>query len=149
VLEGRATTKTTIKPTPLAPDEPDWADVLGNPQAATDAAACWRSTVPELERLGLATVLDLALLTELCVTWARLRETERIIGRDGVIVEGYRGSSVKHPAVTVAGQYRTALAKLMHACGLTPAARQQLDVTEDRADYDPLAEIAEANARAR
>jgi P27 family predicted phage terminase small subunit len=68
-------------------------------------------------------------LIETCVTWARIRQVERRISEDGLMVLNDRQARgfVRHPLATVANQYRTQLRFLIGELGLSPSARGRLD----------------------
>jgi len=99
-----------------------------------DAAELWRTVVPRLTKAGVLTAVDVPALRDMCLCWQRIQECEREITRDGVTVEGYRGSRVKHPAVTIAGRYRESLARYFVKFGLEPMDRQRLPGPEEHED---------------
>ncbi|WP_265296402.1 P27 family phage terminase small subunit [Streptomyces sp. SHP 1-2] len=58
----------------------------------------------------------------LCVCVARIDQVERDLSERGLIVTAERGT-VKNGASTIAGQYRTRLARYIRELGLLPSAR--------------------------
>ena len=118
----------TPKPAPLQPDPPKGM--------STEARREWRRLATLLEPLGLLTRLDRDLLARYCenvVIRARLREQ---LDREGLTVDGYRGSVVKHPAWQ---QYREVSALLGadgDRLGLSPAARLRMPLSEPEPDED-------------
>jgi P27 family predicted phage terminase small subunit len=90
-----------------------------------DVQSVWRRVLPAVVEHGV-TPADTAALVDLCTCVVRLAQAEAAIAEHGVLVEGYRGSLVKNPAITVAMQYRAALARWCDAFGLTPASRAKL-----------------------
>jgi P27 family predicted phage terminase small subunit len=72
------------------------------------------------------TPADTAALVDLCTCVVRLAQAEAAIAEHGVLVDGYRGSLVKNPAVTIAMQYRAAVVRWCGEFGLTPASRAKL-----------------------
>jgi len=63
------------RPDPGAPDRPGW--LIG------EAAEEWDRVVPQLERRGLLTRIDVATLTGYCLAWATLRATTEDIAVNG------------------------------------------------------------------
>jgi len=90
------------------------------------AAELWRSIVPRLSKAGAVTPADVPALADMCLCWQRLQEAEEAIQREGLIIEGYRGSRVKHPAASLARSYRESFQKWATRFGLSPADRQRL-----------------------
>lgn len=126
------------RPTPAAPTEPRWAKILPGPLAAQvrkDASAEWKRVVPVLDGLGLLSVVDNAILTDYCICWARLMECERVLSVEGMVKSTDRGPA-KHPLITAAGQYRTALKSYVGELGLGPSSRGRLAVPGTESDHD-------------
>jgi P27 family predicted phage terminase small subunit len=110
-----------------------------------DAAELWRAVVPRLLKAGLLIAEDAPALRDMCVCWQRLQECEREIARDGPVVEGYRGSKVKHPAVAVARSYRESLQKYFQKFGLEPMDRQRLPEPEEPAAENSILQLLQRN----
>jgi P27 family predicted phage terminase small subunit len=72
------------------------------------ATDCWRKMLPILKQAGHLAAIDASVLEEWCICRARIAECERDIAKNGLTADGERGS-VKNPATTIAGQYRTRL----------------------------------------
>lgn len=111
------------RPEPKPPACPSWVPAEGRRE--------WRRLVPILDRAGVLSHLDRAVLASFCTTYARLVEAEKAISDRGILVEGYRGSIVKNPAVQVARDARAALVVLARELGLSPKAREALRVPLD------------------
>lgn len=105
---------------PGRPDCPEWL-----PDAAK---AHWAALVPELDRMGVLTVMDSAALANACLAWANTQEAQRIIAIEGFTVTDDRGTVRKHPVVQVLrdsmAMYRTFAVEF----GLTPSSRSRLAV---------------------
>lgn len=131
-----------VKLQPLAPDEPDWCAEFGltskqrSAVVVTDAAGEWRRVVPELVRSGVLAKVDRALCINWCVTWARLREAERLLTTHGLLVPGATGGTVRNPASATAIQLRQSMRLLAAELGLSPTARLRLSAGGE-ADDDP------------
>lgn len=119
-------------------EEPVWLDtfpVVRGPHAAAQravnarcrlvAAREWRRVVPVLEWAVGVSEVDLAVVVDYCVCVARVDQCERLLSRQGVVVETERGW-VKNGAATIVGQYRTALRGYISELGLSPAARRHV-----------------------
>src|SRR5688572_18095041 len=67
------------KPEPAVPTCPSWLP--------KEAKAEWRRIVPQLERLGLLTLIDRAALAAYCQSYARWEEAERFLAAHSLSVE--------------------------------------------------------------
>lgn len=129
--------------------EPDRLRVLkggrarGQPHAVPDpgevpdwlpgrAVEMWDRVVPELQRLGLISRIDLAVLAEFCVQWALWRDSLDDIAANGPTIPGARGRGerVKNPAVTVANGAADRMRSCAVQLGLTPAARLRMTLPD-------------------
>jgi P27 family predicted phage terminase small subunit len=116
------------------------ANLRGIPQPPAalpeEALPEWRRVVKLLSDRGDLSELDQAGLADYCLCRLRLAECEELIGRDGALVPGQRGL-VKNPAIQIARQYRSALAKWAELFGLTPASRSRISTPKPEVDDDP------------
>ena len=106
----------------VAPKAPSWLDREGKAE--------WRRVVPELDRLGLLSKLDRAVLGAYCDVWSKFVELRRVLKEDGLIGVGHRGRPVKHPAWQM---YRDSLSmclKLWTQLALTPNARLRMEIPD-------------------
>jgi P27 family predicted phage terminase small subunit len=134
---GKRPIRDSAKLPPSALIEPDWAGDLDE-EVATDAAALWRKLAPTLARaVGLVGEQQVT-LEEYCVTVARIRQGERAISRDGMIVPGMMGGTVKNPWTTVLNQYRSHLRSLTGELGLSPASATRITRPESSDEDDPF-----------
>lgn len=120
------------RPTPKPPSCPTWMPV--------DGKRAWKRLVPILDDLGILSTLDEGVLAGFCASYARMVEAEREVTRDGVTIEGYRGSRVKHPALQIVRDSRSTLLSFARELGLTPKARELLSMplVDDDPDDDLL-----------
>ncbi|MHA7959286.1 P27 family phage terminase small subunit [Streptomyces sp. L500] len=120
--------------------EPDWSGVFKHsPDPTVEAAnircrevasAEWCRVVPVLEvAVGVGEV-DHATVKDLCVCVARIDQAERDLSERGLMVTAERGT-VKNGAATIAGQYRTQLARYIRELGLSPSARAGFQPPDD------------------
>lgn len=91
-----------------------------------EAMAEWGRVVPELDAIGLLSVVDRAAMTAYCQSWATFVAATEDINERGVMVEGRDDTLVKNPSVQL---QRDALANIKIWCtefGLTPSARARM-----------------------
>lgn len=89
-----------------------------------DAKAEWRRVAPILVERNVLTEADLGTLESYCVATARVRELERIIARDGLIVVTPQGPK-RHPAIGAQNASITSAKQLGAELGLTPVSRSR------------------------
>ena len=81
-------------PAPVAPSRPEWL----SPEAKRE----WSRIVPELERLGLLTIVDRGALTGYCQAWGRAVEAEAILKAEGLTFTTPNGYVQQRPEVSIA-----------------------------------------------
>ena len=134
---GKRPIKDAAKLPPSALREPDWSTLLDD-GPAEDASALWRQLAPTLARsVGLVGEQQVA-LEDYCVTVARIRQGEKAISRDGMVIPGAMGGVVKNPWTTVLNQYRSHLRSLIGELGLSPSAASRITRPESSDDDDPF-----------
>ena len=134
---GKRPVKDSAKLPPSALIEPDWQADLEEPVAA-DASALWRKLAPTLARaVGLVGEQQVT-LEEYCVTVARIRQGERALAREGMVIPGAMGGMVKNPWTTVLNQYRSHLRSLTGELGLSPASATRITRPESSDEDDPF-----------
>ncbi|MET8497840.1 phage terminase small subunit P27 family [Streptomyces microflavus] len=120
----------TVPPSELT--EPDWRETFhsaNDPKQESVNSRCrsvasreWRRVVPVLQiAVGLGEV-DSTVLKDYCISAARIDQCERELSENGLLVMGERGWQ-KNGATTIAGQYRSQLARYIRELGLSPSAR--------------------------
>lgn len=127
------------KPKPVAPKMPDWLD--------REAKREWRRVAPELERLGLLTVVDGAALAAYCQAYSQFvaatKELKAHQGEHGSLLitqVSYTGVENKkpHPAIKVANEAAQLVARYAAEFGLTPSARTRIQLP-GQPDEEPSA----------
>ena len=137
ILEGnpgkRALNRDEPKPRPIAPPCPRWMTNVAKRE--------WRRVSPILERLTLLTEADGAALAGYCQSYARWRECEAIVRREGPSYETHTAQGERivraHPAVRSGQAY---LAQVRFVCaefGLTPSSSGRLSIPEPP-EYDDI-----------
>lgn len=94
------------------------------------AKAAWHRLVPELDRLGILTVLDHGALAHLCEKEAIAEDAYELIVRDGLVVPGDKGVK-KNPAIQIHRDATTELRLLYKEFGLTPSSRSAFDLPDN------------------
>lgn len=124
LLEGnpshRPLTKNEPKPQPGRPPCPRWLNL--------EAKREWRRIVPELEALGLLTIVDRAALAGYCQAYARWRQAEEAIEKYGMIGKTESGYVQQLPYVSIAQKSLQLMKNLAAEFGLTPSARSRLSL---------------------
>lgn len=129
----RPVNKDYPKPKPIAPKCPTWL--------SKDAKKEWKRVVPELEKLTLATGIDLGVLATYCQAWADYQDAQMRMHAPGhgIIVMGTKGLC-KHPAWQVSRDAAMLMLKCSAELGMTPSARGQMKIAPTK-DDNPLEEF--------
>ena len=125
-LADRKTTEP--KPRVGRPRCPEWLDKTAKQK--------WAKLIPELERLGLLTIIDGDCLAAYCVAWSELRQATETLDKEGRVLSTPSGYRQPHPCVSM---QRAALAKLKEFSalfGLDPSSRSRIVVPEKPAASD-------------
>lgn len=110
------------KPRPIAPSRPEWL----LPEAKRE----WSRIMPELERLGLLTIIDRAALAGYCQEWARYVEAERALIQEGTTFTTPSGYIQQRPEVAIAKKSLQLVRAFCAEFGLTPSSRSRMSVRE-------------------
>lgn len=99
-----------------------------------DAKEEWDRVVPELDRIGILTVVDGAVIQGHCLNYARAVQCERILDEEGQTFETEHGPK-KRPEATIAKECWGMVRAFLSELGLSPAARARLgSVSKDKPD---------------
>jgi P27 family predicted phage terminase small subunit len=140
---GKRPVMDSAKLPPSALIEPRWSSVfLGtsaeSKRARLVASRLWKKIAPTLSRsVGLVGEQQ-EVLVDYCVTVARIDQGERAVSREGVIVAGAMGGTVKNPWTTVLNQYRSNLRSLVGELGLSPSSATRITRPESSSEDDPF-----------
>jgi P27 family predicted phage terminase small subunit len=118
--------KAEPKPAPVAPSRADWLPA--------EAKREWSRIVPELERLGLLTVVDRGALHGYCQAWARAVAAEKVLTAHGLTFTTPNGYVQQRPEVAIAQKSWQAVRAFAAEFGLTPSARSRLSVQKPEDD---------------
>jgi P27 family predicted phage terminase small subunit len=100
----------------------------------------WRRLAPELRRLGLLTVVDRTALAAYCQAYARWRQAEEVLTREGLVFETASGYLMPRPEVAIAQKSQQIMKGFLTEFGFTPASRTRVSLPEQKA-ADPFAEF--------
>lgn len=114
----------------LNPGEPRPDISTPKPPAFLSAEALkeWNRITPELERLGIITVLDRLPLAVFCQVSADLAEAERQLHREGFTIQTANGGTKTHPLVGIVNMFQSMMQKFAVEFGMTPASRNRVKV---------------------
>ena len=133
---GKRPVRDSVVLPPSAVIEPDWSQL--EEAVADEASLLWRKLAPTLVRsVGLVGEQQVT-LEEYVITVARIRQGERALSRDGMVVPGAMGGVVKNPWTTVLNQYRSHLRSLTGELGLSPASATRITRPESSDEDDPF-----------
>jgi P27 family predicted phage terminase small subunit len=125
----RAVNKHEPKPRAEAPEAPAFLK--------REALEEWRRLAPELERLGLLTIVDGAALAAYCQAYQRWIQAERKVNREGLVLDAKSRYAQAHPAMAIAQRSMQIMRAFMAEFGLTPASRSRLSI-EKPPEADPF-----------
>lgn len=132
ILEGnpghRPINRSEPKPRPVAPKCPDWLD--------RRAKAEWRRISPELERLGLLTGIDMTAMAGYCQSYARWRQCQEVLAKDGLTFKTESGYLMPRPEVAIGNRALIEVRAFCVQFGLTPSARARMQLSEGPGDDD-------------
>jgi P27 family predicted phage terminase small subunit len=94
------------------------------------AKAFWRDTVARLVAVGLIDRVDVPMLEQLSVQYARIRAAQKVIAVQGMFTRGSVGQIREHPAVRIEREATRAFLALSQEFGITPVARTRLGLAE-------------------
>lgn len=132
------------------------ADLLGNTDLLGDAPVYlddlaqeyYRFLLTELQISSLLSNLDIPLLEQTSDCLSKLRKSDEIINREGLIIytqDRYGGEQIKeHPAVSTKQKYLNQFRALSTQLGLSPASRAQLagmQIEQKDNEEDPLLKV--------
>ena len=101
------------------------------------AKAKWRQLIPQLEDLGILTVVDGDVLATYCLAWEELQAATELLQKDRTVNRG-TGALAPHPAVAMQRSAWKAVKEFAALLGLNPSVRRGWDMGEQQEDVDPL-----------
>ena len=101
----------------------------------------WKAQFPELIHYGILKEIDLPAFASLCISYDTMRQAQKILEEEGLVVEGHRAVRSKHPACAVLKAATDAFHRGCLEFGLTPASRQRLDIDFEKDDENDGSEV--------
>jgi P27 family predicted phage terminase small subunit len=95
-----------------------------------EAKDFWRDSVTRLIEVGIIDRVDVPVLEQMAVQYARIRQAQRVLAVDGHFVPGSVGQLREHPALKVEKEATTLFLKMAEHYALTPIARTRLGLAE-------------------
>ena len=118
----RADRRRKNEPTP-EPGIPDPPELL-----AGAALIEWDRITPELNKIGILSHLDLAVVSAYCQAWARWLDAEKNLSKAGPVVKAPSGYPILNPWLSVSNKALQQVQRLACELGLTPSARTRIDI---------------------
>lgn len=129
-LEGNAGKRPLPEPV-LIGGRPELADLAVPPSTLPeDAQEFWEETVAMLVEVGMIDRVDVPVLEQLAVQYARIRGAQRVIAEFGYFAKGSTGQVVEHPALKIEREATGMFLRIAEHYGLTPVARTRLGLAE-------------------
>lgn len=130
---------------PINKNEPQPPKAIPKMPAHLDAKAktAWKELTKLLDDMGVLTLADAKALEILCGIYARMRDLQKEIKRDGYVqqIPNVNGDLMAraNPAVSLLQKDESTFKAYLSEFGLTPAARTKVSTTNKPALDDPLA----------
>lgn len=100
------------------------------------ALEMWEEMSPEVERLGLLTLVDRNVFVQYCVEWSEYRTACEGVRAEGRTCMGGNGTPTTNPWVRIRKQSLDAFLKTASELGLTPGARERLKMWQGQPGAD-------------
>jgi P27 family predicted phage terminase small subunit len=101
---------------------PSWLDA--------DAREEWKRLAPELERMGLLTLLDRAAFSIYCVSFAHWLQCQETLSKEGTHYVAGNGRVKERPEVQMARRYGKLAMDIAAEFGMTPNSRARFNFPE-------------------
>lgn len=95
-----------------------------------EAKEFWRDSVARLVEVGIVDRVDIPVLEQLSIQYARIRQAQRVLAVDGHYVRGSVGQLRPHPALKIEQDATSLFLKMAEHYALTPVARTRLGLAE-------------------
>jgi len=131
---GHRAKRNEPQPRPIRPECPAWL----LPEAKVE----WQRVAPELDALGLLTVVDMAALAAYAQAYARWQAAERSLAAQGATLTARSGYEYPRAEVAIARAERRAMLAAASEFGFSPASRTSIHVQEPHGLDDSLLDSA-------
>lgn len=126
---GKRTRATKAPALPAGmPTPPTWLPTVAREE--------WNRVVPHLHQSGLLIEVDQAALVSYCIAVANLKSATETLADGKTTFQTEKGYVGKHPAATLQREAMQTVLKFSQEFGLTPAARDKLDIKPIRTPGD-------------
>jgi P27 family predicted phage terminase small subunit len=95
-----------------------------------EAKQFWLTSVTRLIEVGIIDRVDVPVLEQLAVQYARIRQAQRVLAQDGHYSRGAAGQLKEHPAMKIEQNATMMFLKIAEHYALTPIARTRLGLAE-------------------
>lgn len=118
------------KPRPIIPKCPKYLGATSRKE--------WKRIVPELDRLGLLTCVDGAVLETYCVAYGNMVEAQKVIEKHGLTFITETGYVGQRPEVSIVNKSQQVIRSFIAELGLSPAARARMAMPDKPDAADPM-----------
>lgn len=130
IREGNPS-KRPLPETVLVGGRPDVHELAEPPaHLPDDAKEWWNESVTRLVEVGIVDRVDLPILEQMAIQYARMRQAQRVLAVDGHFVRGSVGQLRPHPSLKIEQDATQLFFKMAEHYGLTPVARTRLGLAE-------------------
>ena len=131
--------KNEPKPRPIRPTSPRFLN---------DAAkSIWDELIPELEAMGVVTIVDASVLSGYCAAYEEAMRLSSYLDEAGLVTESPSGYLQQRPEVSIRNKAWDRVAKFAPELGIGAASRSRIEVKKADVDEDPLQDILDAAKR--
>ncbi len=116
------------KPLPIAPECPK--------ELSPNAKKIWNRFYPELEMLGLLTIIDEMTFAGLCQNYAIYLKTEKFLKKNGRVMKTRRGKIKTRPEVYISNNALNFVKSFATEFGLTPSSRGRISLPSGTLDEE-------------
>jgi P27 family predicted phage terminase small subunit len=95
-----------------------------------EAQEFWKTSVTRLIEVGIIDRVDVPVLEQLATQYARIRQAQRVLAKDGHYSRGAAGQLKRHPAMDIESNATMMFLKIAEHYALTPIARTRLGLAE-------------------
>jgi len=106
----------------------------------------WRRVVPELERLGILTVVDGTALETYCQAYANMVQAATFVNQHGMIFKTPQGCVQQLPQVAIFNKSALIVKAFCQEFGLTPSARGRMVVPGSEDDDEGMESLLEGGS---
>jgi P27 family predicted phage terminase small subunit len=100
----------------------------------------WRRICKELDKVGLLTLVDRAVVAGYCQAWSRWVRAENMLRESGEVLESAEGGRYQNPWLAVANKALEQVHKFSALLGLDPSSRSRLKASPSAPANDDPAE---------